>query len=102
MANRRVQDILQTSLNIKNEQAFKQDIYYLAQKVFSLSLEDLLTTKKEVDDSIFNAYLERYLKGEPLYYILQEAPFYSRNFYAMKLEMFELKYLYREVKKIIH
>lgn len=82
MANNSLNKILTQALKIKDEQAFKQDVYYLAQKVFSYSLEELIIKENEiVDDTLFFAYLNRYLEGEPLYYILKEAPFYKRLFY---------------------
>ena len=81
MANRLVKDILLEALKINSDEAYKQDIYYLAQKAFSLSLEELILKENEVvDDNIFNQYLKRYLDKEPLYYILGKAPFYKREF----------------------
>lgn len=83
MAHNSLREILNKALSIKEEQAFKQDIYYLAQRVFSYTLEDLYKNiDLIVDDSVFSSYLKRYLQGEPLYYILKEAPFYGRNFYV--------------------
>ena len=76
MAIRKLDDVLKEALNRNEDQAFKQDVYYLAQKAFCISLEELLINEnKEVDDTLFNEYFKRYLKGEPLYYILKEAPF---------------------------
>lgn len=81
MATKLINKIIQESLKINNDQAFKQDVYYLAQKAFCISLEELLISEnKEVDDTLFNEYFKRYLKGEPLYYILKEAPFYGKTF----------------------
>ena len=81
MANRLVKEILIDALKISDDEAYKQDIYYLAQKAFSLSLEELILKENEVvDDNIFNQYLKRYLDKEPLYYILGKAPFYRREF----------------------
>lgn len=81
MANRLVKEILIDTLKISDDEAYKQDIYYLAQKAFSLSLEELILKENEVvDDNIFNQYLKRYLDKEPLYYILGKAPFYKREF----------------------
>lgn len=81
MANRLVKEILIDALKISDDEAYKQDIYYLAQKAFSLSLEELILKENEVvDDNIFNQYLKRYLDKEPLYYILGKAPFYKREF----------------------
>ena len=81
MANRLVKDILLEALKINSDEAYKQDIYYLAQKAFSLSLEELILKENEiVDDAIFIQYLKRYLDKEPLYYILGKAPFYKREF----------------------
>ena len=81
MATKLINKIIQESLKINNDQAFKQDVYYLAQKAFCISLEELLINEnKEVDDTLFNEYFKRYLKGEPLYYILKEAPFYGKTF----------------------
>lgn len=81
MANRLVKDILLEALKINSDEAYKQDIYYLAQKAFSLSLEKLILKENEiVDDAIFIQYLKRYLDKEPLYYILGKAPFYKREF----------------------
>ena len=107
MANSSLENLLKKTINIKNDEAFKQDIYYLAQKVFSLSLEELISRKNlVVNDNLFNEYVERYLKGEPLYYILKEAPFYGRNFYVdnrvliPRNETEELVYLVKnEIKK---
>lgn len=82
MANRNIKEILNNALLNNNEEAFKLDIYYLAQRVFSLSLEDMLTKDVVVDDLVFNDCLNRYISGEPLYYILKEAPFYGRNYYV--------------------
>jgi release factor glutamine methyltransferase len=83
MANNSLREILQKSISIKEEQAFKQDIYYLAQRVFSYTLEELFINEdKIIDDTLFNDYLKRYLNNEPLYYILNEAPFYGRMFYV--------------------
>ena len=76
MATRLIKEIIKEALQIKEDQAFKQDVYYLAQKAFCISLEELLINEnKEVDDTLFNEYFKRYLNGEPLYYILKEAPF---------------------------
>ena len=81
MATRLIKEIIKEALQIKEDQAFKQDVYYLAQKAFCISLEELLINEnKEVDDTLFNEYFKRYLKGEPLYYILKEAPFYGKTF----------------------
>ena len=81
MANRLVKEIFIDALKISDDEAYKQDIYYLAQKAFSLSLEELILKENEVvDDNIFNQYLKRYLDKEPLYYILGKAPFYRREF----------------------
>ena len=81
MANRLVKDILLEALKINSDEAYKQDIYYLAQKAFSLSLEELILKENEiVDDAIFIQYLKRDLDKEPLYYILGKAPFYKREF----------------------
>lgn len=81
MANRLLKDILDKAINLKQEDAFRQDIYYLAQKVFSLSYNELFLNANNIyDDKLFNKYLERYLKGKPLYYILKEAPFFGRMF----------------------
>ena len=81
MATKLINKIIQESLKINNDHAFKQDVYYLAQKAFCISLEELLISEnKEVDDTLFNEYFKRYLKGEPLYYILKEAPFYGKTF----------------------
>ena len=103
MANSSLESLLRKSISLKNDEAFKQDIYYLAQKVFSLPLEELVSRKNlVVNDNLFNKYLERYLNGEPLYYILNEAPFYGRNFYVdnrvliPRNETEELVYLVKE------
>ena len=64
MATKLINKIIQESLKINNDQAFKQDVYYLAQKAFCISLEELLISEnKEVDDTLFNEYFKRYLKG---------------------------------------
>ena len=64
MANRLVKDILLEALKINSDEAYKQDIYYLAQKAFSLSLEELILKENEiVDDAIFIQYLKRYLEN---------------------------------------
>ncbi|MBE6132432.1 MAG: peptide chain release factor N(5)-glutamine methyltransferase [Erysipelotrichaceae bacterium] len=81
MATRLIKEIIKEAFQIKEDQAFKQDVYYLAQKAFCISLEELLINEnKEVDDTLFNEYFKRYLNGEPLYYILKEAPFYGKTF----------------------
>ena len=81
MATRLIKEIIKAAFQIKEDQAFKQDVYYLAQKAFCISLEELLINEnKEVDDTLFNEYFKRYLNGEPLYYILKEAPFYGKTF----------------------
>lgn len=81
MATRLIKEIIKAAFQIKEDQAFKQDVYYLAQKAFCISLEELLINEnKEVDDTLFNEYFKRYLNGEPLYYILKEAPFYGKSF----------------------
>lgn len=83
MANKCLKQILQNALSKKNENTFRQDVYYLARKVFSLSQVDLILKKNQIfDDTIFNSCLERYLNDEPLYYILKEAPFMSFMFYV--------------------
>lgn len=83
MANKCLKQILDRALDIRKEDTFRQDIYYLARKVFSLSQVDLILKENQVfDDTIFNSYLERYLNDEPLYYILNEAPFMSFMFYV--------------------
>lgn len=81
MAIRKLDDVLKEALNRNEDQAFKQDVYYLAQKVFSLSLEEIfLKNDTLVDDELFSSYFKRYQDKEPLYYILGEAPFYGRYF----------------------
>lgn len=81
MATKLINKIIQESLKINNDQAFKQDVYYLAQKAFNMSLEELfINENQEVDSKLFDDYFSRYLKGEPLYYILKEAPFYGKSF----------------------
>ncbi len=81
MATNSLENILNTALSYSNDNAFRQDVYYLAQKVFSLSYSDLLIERQKIfDDTIFIQYLNRYLNGEPLYYILKEAPFMGFDF----------------------
>lgn len=83
MSNKCLKQILQNALSKKNENTFRQDVYYLARKVFSLSQVDLILKENQIfDDTIFNSCLERYLNDEPLYYILKEAPFMSFMFYV--------------------
>ena len=81
MANKTLKEILNKAIILKEEDAFRQDVYYLAQKVFSLSYNDLFLKGNNIyDDMEFNEKFQRYLDGEPLYYILKEAPFYGRMF----------------------
>lgn len=83
MANRKLKDLINLSIKINQEEAFKQDIYYLVEKVFSLSLEEIILNENRiVDDELFQKLLSRYLNGEPLYYLLNEAPFCGRLFYV--------------------
>lgn len=85
MATNSLENILNNALSYSNENAFRQDVYYLAQKVFSLSYSDLLINQQKVfDDEVFTQYLNRYLSGEPLYYILKKAPFMGYDFVVDK------------------
>lgn len=83
MANRKLKDILNQYIFLKDEESFRQDIFYLAEKVFSLSFEELFINENDTyDDILFVNYVNRYLEGEPLYYILKSAPFYGYEYYV--------------------
>lgn len=83
MANRKLKDILNQYIFLKDEESFRQDIFYLAEKVFSLSFEELFINENDIyDDTLFVNYANRYLEGEPLYYILKFAPFYCYEYYV--------------------
>lgn len=81
MAIRPLKEVLSDALRKPTDDAYRQDVYYLAQKIFGLTLNDICLKREiSVEDSLFLKALDRYEKGEPLYYILGSAPFLGRMF----------------------
>lgn len=85
MAIRPLKDLLSDALTKNSGDAYRQDIYYLAERTFGLTFEDIFLKREEsVEDSLFLNRLNRYQQGEPLYYILGSAPFFKRDFLVDK------------------
>ena len=81
----KLKDLINKTLSLSNEQVFKEDMFYLLEKTFSLSRTELLTNNDLiVNETEFLKKVDNYMKGKPLYYIIGKAPFYSREFIVTK------------------